>query len=211
MRTALLIFACVFGVAAEPVEDRIRVRIDGFAGQVSLYAKNLDTGVALGIRESTPVRTASTIKLPIMLAVFDAVARGQAKWTEVITLTDADKVSGSGVLGSEFSAGVQLPLRDVLHLMIVASDNTATNMILERFGADVVNGYLDRIGLPGTRSLRKVRETAANSRTPPAGQLQASCPKTRSMGLASRRRATWWPSSRSWKRVRLSAKKPRRR
>jgi beta-lactamase class A len=52
---------------------------------------------------------------------------------------------------------VKLPLRDVLHLMIVLSDNTATNMILERFGADMVNAYLDRIGIKTTRALRKVR------------------------------------------------------
>jgi beta-lactamase family protein len=57
-----------------------------------------------------------------MLAVFDAVARGQAKWTEPLTITAADKVSGSGVLGTEFTEGDQLPLRDVMHLMIVLSD-----------------------------------------------------------------------------------------
>jgi beta-lactamase class A len=45
----------------------------------------------------------------------------------------------------------------VLHLMIVLSDNTATNMILERFGADTVNAYLDRIGIKTTRSMRKVQ------------------------------------------------------
>ncbi len=47
-------------------------------------------------------------------------------------------------------------MRDVMHLMIVMSDNTATNMILERFTANAVNAYLDRIGIKTTRSMRKI-------------------------------------------------------
>jgi beta-lactamase class A len=157
MRRFLMVaLVCSAGAAAQPLKDKVNERITGFQGNVSLYAKNLDTGVAIGIRESDPVRTASTIKLPIMLTVFDAVARGKAKWTEPLTVTAADKVSGSGVIGSEISAGVQLPLSDVLHLMIVLSDNSATNMILERFTADAVNAYLDKIGISTTRSMRKI-------------------------------------------------------
>jgi len=153
---AALTFAVAAGAAAQPLPEALRGRIAGFSGTVSLYAKNLDTGATVGIRESEPVRTASTIKLAIMLAVFDAVAHGQAKWTEPLTVTASEKVSGSGVIASEISDGVQLPLRDVLHLMMVLSDNTATNMILERFSADAVNACLDRIGIHSTRSLRKI-------------------------------------------------------
>ena len=142
---------------AQSVQDALRVRIGNFEGTVSLYAKNLDTGESVGIRQGEPVRTASTIKLPILLAVFDQVAAGKAKWTEPLTITAQDKVSGSGIIGSELSDGVQLPLRDVVHLMIVLSDNSATNMILERFTADAVNAYLDKIGIRTTRSMRKVR------------------------------------------------------
>ena len=151
---------CLFAMAAAlhagPLEDALRARIAGFDGTVSLYAKNLDTGRTAGIREGEPVRTASTIKLAILTAVFDAVARGQAQWTEPLEVTAAEKVTGSGILGSEISDGVKLPLGDVVNLMIVLSDNTATNMILQRFSADRVNAWLDRLGLPGTRSMRKV-------------------------------------------------------
>src|ERR1041384_5732514 len=157
MRIAVFALLAAAGTSAQPLSDTLNARIESFQGKVSLYAKNLDTGDTIGIRPADPVRTASTIKLPIMLAVFDAVARGKAKWTEPLTVTAAENVSGSGVIGAEFSDGVQLPLRDVLHLMIVLSDNTATNMILERFTADAVNAYLDSIGIKTTRSLRKVR------------------------------------------------------
>src|SRR5947209_15455565 len=142
---------------AATLEESLRARIGDFPGAVSLYAKNLDSGATIGIHDGDPVRTASTIKLPILLSVFDAVARGQAKWTEPLTVTAAEKVSGSGIIGSEISDGVQLPLRDVVNLMIVLSDNTATNMVLERFTADAVNAYLDKIGIKTTRSMRKVR------------------------------------------------------
>jgi beta-lactamase class A len=144
-------------LSGQPVQDAVKARIAGFQGTVSLYAKNLDTGDSIGIRATDPVRTASTIKLPIMLAVFDAVAKGKAKWTETLPVTAAEKVSGSGILTAAFSDGVQLPIRDVLNLMIILSDNTATNMILERFTAEAVNAYLDSIGIKTTRSMRKVR------------------------------------------------------
>jgi beta-lactamase class A len=106
-------------------------------GDVSLYAKNLDTGETFGIRETERVRTASTIKLPILAAVYAAVAENKGKFTDELTLTEAEKVSGSGVLEG-LSDGVRLPLKDVLHLMIVLSDNTATNMVLEKFPADLI-------------------------------------------------------------------------
>jgi beta-lactamase class A len=153
----LSLFALAAAIApGQPLGDAVKTRIGAFPGTVSIYAKNLDTGTTVGIHETDPVRTASTIKLPILCAVFDAVEHGHAKWTDPLTVTAAEKVSGTGILGSEFSDGVQLPLRDVAHLMIVLSDNTATNMILERFGADSVNAYLDRIAIKTTRSMRKI-------------------------------------------------------
>jgi beta-lactamase class A len=148
-------------LAVTPLENALQERTKGFEGEVFLYARNLDTGASIGIRETERVRTASTIKLPIMLAVFDAVERSQAKWTETLPVAPAEKVSGSGVLASEFSDGVRLPLRDVVNLMIVLSDNTATNIVLERFSGDAVNAYLDKIGIRTTRVLRKVMDKEA--------------------------------------------------
>ncbi|MBZ5624352.1 MAG: class A beta-lactamase-related serine hydrolase [Acidobacteriia bacterium] len=168
---------------SQSLQEALRTRIRDFPGTVSLYAKNLDTGVAVGIRESDPVRTASTIKLPIMLAVFDAVARGQAKWTEPLTVTADEKVSGTGILGSEISDGVQLPMRDVLHLMIVLSDNTATNMILERFTADSVNTYLDKLGIRTTRVLRKIRGDGSQLKAASGWSAAGKIPENQKYGL----------------------------
>lgn len=175
----LLCLPCLAQTPDTALHHALEKRIGDFPGAVSLYAKNLDSGASIGIREADPVRTASTIKLPIMLAVFDAVARGQAKWDEPLTLTARVKVAGSGVLGSEFSDGDQLPLRDVMHLMIVLSDNTATNMILDRFTTDAVNAYLDRIGIHSTRSLRKILGDTEPSGVSAAGKL----PENRKYGI----------------------------
>jgi beta-lactamase class A len=165
----VLIFAAASG--AQSLEKEVRQRIAELPATVTLYAKNLDTGATLGIREAEPVRTASTIKLAIMMTIFDAVARGQAKFDEPLTIAPREKVAGSGVLGVEFSDNVQLPLRDVMHLMIVLSDNTATNMILERFTADAVNAYLDRIGIKTTRSMRKILGSGPAQGLSAAGKL----------------------------------------
>jgi beta-lactamase class A len=184
MRTCpLLIAAFAAAGAAQPLQQAIEARIRGFSGTVSLYARNLDTGSAIGIREAEPVRTASTIKLPIMIAVFDAVARGQARWTDLLTVTKPEKVSGSGVIASEISDGVQLPLRDVVNLMIVLSDNTATNMILERFTADAVNACLDRIGIRTTRVLRKIQGDGTDLKAGSGWSAAGKLPEYQKYGL----------------------------
>jgi beta-lactamase class A len=181
----LPMLAAVFATAlcAESLQDNLHTRIGNFPGTVTLYAKNLDTGDSVGIRESDPVRTASTIKLPIMLAVFDAVARGQLKWTDPLTVNAAEKVSGSGILASEISDGVLLPLSDILHLMMVLSDNTATNMILQRFPADSVNSYLDKIGIKNTRALRKIRGGGSDLKSAPGWSTAGKLPENQKFGL----------------------------
>jgi beta-lactamase class A len=175
---SLPILTLALSAHAGSLDESVRSRIGGFHGMVSLYAKNPATGVVIDIHGTDPVRTASTIKLPIVCAVFDAVAHGQAKWSEPLTVKSAEKVTGTGVIASEISDGVQLPLRVVVNLMMVLSDNTATNMILERFGADMVNRYLDRIGLPTTRVMRKILG-ASNPGWSTAGKL----PENQKYGL----------------------------
>ena len=91
--------------------------------------------------------------------VIDAAVQirsGHATLAEKLVLNHANQVEGSGVLG-ELDTPLALTLRDALTLMVVLSDNTATNMVLERITPDAVNRYLDGIGIRTTRSLRKIR------------------------------------------------------
>ena len=175
----LLIALSTSGLCGQSLDQKIRHASADFHGATSLFAKNLDTGATYGLRENERVRTASTIKLAIMVTVFDAVEHNRAKWTDKLTLHDGDQVGGTGVLG-EFSDGVQFPIRDLVHLMIVLSDNTATNLLLDRFTADAVNVEMDAVGLKDTRCLRKILiDGKAPSGVSQAGRL----PENQRFGL----------------------------
>lgn len=141
---------------ADELETRLRQLSAQIEGRVSLYARNLDSGREVGIDADEPVRTASTIKLPIACAVAKFVADGEHAWTDRLTIRAEDKVSGSGVL-ADFSDDESISLRDATTMMIVVSDNTATNLILDRIGGDRVNDYLAALGLEQTRVMRKIR------------------------------------------------------
>ena len=149
-------FLIFFLLTAASLDSDVRTRVKQFPGAVSIYAKNLDTGATYDLRGDEPVRTASTIKLALMVESFAEVAEGRVKWSERQILKDDDKVSGSGVL-HEMSDGVWLPLRDLVNLMIVVSDNTATNLLIDRFTADAVNARMEKLGFKETRLMRKVR------------------------------------------------------
>ncbi len=137
------------------LDKKIRNEIKNFKGKVTLFAKNLDTGATYGINENDWVRTASTIKVPIMAATFAFVAEGQFNWNDELVLTKEKKVGGAGIL-PDFGDGLRLTLRDAVHLMIMLSDNTATNLVLDHITTDAVNEKLDSFGLKVTRSLRKI-------------------------------------------------------
>ena len=157
--TMLAPLAATAATAATPesaLQTRLQARTEGFAGTVALYARNLDTGREVGLESDRRVRTASTIKLPIACALAAEVAAGRARWDERLVIRAQDKVSGSGVL-SEFTSGESVSLRDAMVLMIVVSDNTATNLILDRIGADTVNEFMASLGFEATRSMRKIR------------------------------------------------------
>jgi beta-lactamase class A len=180
----LLCLALALPLAAQTdsLNARVRAALQGFTGTVSIYARNLATGRDYALRADEKVRTASTIKLPIMVRVFADVAAGRAKWDETVLLREEDKVSGSGVL-SEFTAGQRFPIRDLVHLMIVVSDNTATNLLLDRFTADAVNELLDSYGLPATRSLRKVRGDGSQLKNASGWSKAGQMPENARYGL----------------------------
>jgi len=83
--------------APGPLDEQVRAASAGFRGTVHIYAKNIDTGATYSLRGDERVRTASTIKLPIMVTVFAQVAAGTLRWDQEVVLTKEKKVSGSGV------------------------------------------------------------------------------------------------------------------
>ena len=152
--------SCTVAFAQENTAERfLRAEIASFQGSVALFAKNLETGRTIGFREDARVRTASTIKLPIMVEAFAQVHDQRIRWDDKTILTKEKIVRGSGIL-FELHDGLALTLRDALHLMIVVSDNTATNLLLDVIGTDRVNARMDALGLRQTRLLRKVGSRA---------------------------------------------------
>lgn len=141
--------------AMPSLDERIKAEIGDFKGKVWIYAKNLDTGKEYGMRADEQVRTASTIKLPIMLEVYRQVAEGKIAWTDPIEITKAAKVGGSGIL-FEFTDGTKIDVKTAMTLMIVQSDNTATNVILDKVTSNSVNDFMAKLGLNDTLSLRKI-------------------------------------------------------
>lgn len=154
------------------------------ASDVWLSARNLDTGARFALGENVKVRTASTIKLPILCAAYQLAAQGRLSFDEKLTMRAEDVVSGSGVL-REFTPGAQFTVRDLLRLMIVVSDNTATNLILDRITADSVNECLDAWGLPATRSMRKVRGDGNQLKEPSGFSKAGLLEENKRFGLGS--------------------------
>jgi len=148
--------ATITGSQTEKTLDaRVRAEVAQFKGKVSLFARNIDTGATYTLGGDNRVRTASTIKVAIMVETFARVAEGKAKWSDEVVLTNPKKVSGSGVL-QELSDGLKLTLRDAVTLMMIVSDNTATNLVLDVLTTDAVNARMDSLGLQQTRVLRKI-------------------------------------------------------
>src|SRR5580765_25309 len=105
MRTqiaSVILLAMLTPSAASPdaLADRVAALTKPFKGTVVFYAKNLKTGKDFGVGADTKVKTASTIKLPILCTLESLVAQGKVRWDERIVLKPDDKVTGSGVLGS---------------------------------------------------------------------------------------------------------------
>jgi len=151
----LLLIIPVTIEAQRSLDDQVKPIVAAFKGKVSLFAKNLDTGETYALNADERVRTASTIKIAIMIEAFARVAEGKAKWTDEVVLTKEKKVSGSGIL-FELSDGLRLTLRDAVNLMMILSDNTATNLVLDVLTTDAVNARMESLGFRQIRIMRKV-------------------------------------------------------
>src|SRR5258706_9504164 len=137
------------------LDTLVRAEIGPFKGKVFLFAKNLDTGETYSLDGDERVRTASTIKIAVMIETFGRVAEGRAKWTDELVLTKAARYGGSGVL-PDLADGLRLTLRDCVNLMMVVSDNTATNMVLDYLTTDAVNVRMSALGFKDTRIMRRI-------------------------------------------------------
>ena len=156
---ALLLIAFLpvaIGAQEKTVASRLLPLIKAHKGKVTVGVKHLDSGETFYHDEDDEMPTASLIKFMIMLEVYMQVSEGKIKLADPVTLRKADMVPGSGILTYHFSDGATFPLRDAVRLMMVFSDNTATNLVLDKIGLDATNKRLTGWGFPKTKINAKV-------------------------------------------------------
>jgi beta-lactamase class A len=165
---AAAIVACLGGVegraqVALSSDMALQQNLQGLAekhhGKVAFYAVQFNTGKMVAMDADKPVQTASVIKLAILFEAMEQVKAVKARWEEKLTLAKGDGVSGSGVLNL-LDAPMELTLKDVLTLMIVMSDNTATNLAIDRLGLDAINARIAWLGLKQTHLYKKIGKPA---------------------------------------------------
>jgi beta-lactamase class A len=132
---------------------RLHARIRGIAarleGAMGVYVHHLARGELVALDADRPFQMASVFKVPLLAELASQAVSGARSLDEQITLADPMKVPGSGVL-KELSAGLRLSVRDLATLMIIVSDNTATDILLGLVGVDAVNARLRACGLTRT-------------------------------------------------------------
>jgi len=105
--------------------------------------------------------TASSIKIAILAELYRQAQQGKVQLMDFYTLQSRDLVGGSGISSVLTPGQTRLTLRDVAGLMISVSDNSATNVIIDRVGMENVNAFLDSLGLTHMRLRRKMMDLKA--------------------------------------------------
>lgn len=135
------------------LESNIQRVIKSVNATWGIYIKCLETGDEIAIDADRQMDTMSTVKLALMAEAFRQIEAGKFALTDRVTLTDAAKRPGTGVIRS-LDAGAQLTVKDLLTMMIIVSDNTATDMIFDKVGGpEPVNRLMDEWGLHSIRAL----------------------------------------------------------
>jgi beta-lactamase class A len=142
-------------------EVAVRAVEGGLDGVMGIALKDLATGKTFLLNERDVFPQASSIKIAVLLETFKQAEEGRLKLEEFIALEESRKVEGSGVLFHLGRPSLSLSIRDLAVLMVVLSDNTATNILIEKVGLEAVNKRMDTLGLPKTRLRRKMMDLQA--------------------------------------------------
>ena len=138
------------------MDKKLKALDKNLEGKIGISVEWLETGERWGVRNSELFPTASLIKIFIL-----AVLYNNAKTEKInlkrrkLELRKKDIVKGSGVL-RDMTPGLKLPLRDLAYLMIIVSDNTATNLIIDYLGLKNINKQLYEWGFSQTQLHRKI-------------------------------------------------------
>ncbi len=126
-------------------------------GKIGIYYKNLVSGEVLEINSKEVFTSASIIKIAILIETLRQSKDGEIDLTKRVKLLDEYKVGSSGVLNT-LDAGIEVSIKDLYTLMIVVSDNTATNMLADIIGLESVNKTMKKLGYENIEFNRKMMD-----------------------------------------------------
>jgi len=118
-----------------------------------IYVKSLQTNEEIALDADRQMETMSTIKIPLMVEAFEQIKAGKFKLTDKYTFVQADSQPGTGTI-QRLDPGAVMTVKDLLTMMIIVSDNTATEVLYRMVGGpDAVNRRMDALGLAKTRAM----------------------------------------------------------
>lgn len=130
-------------------------------GVMGVAIEDLTTGDHIFLRENEVFAQASSIKIAVLAELYRQAQQGKLKLTDVYTVQTADLVPDSDIMGGLTPGVTRITLRDLATMMVAVSDNSATNVLIDRVGMDKVNALLDSLSLPHTRLRRKMMDLQA--------------------------------------------------
>lgn len=142
------------------LQAQLHPLVNGFPGVAGVSVRDVIGGSGLSINGDEIFPTASTIKIHVLLQLLARAEAGEVDLNERVTIHANELIEGSGVLW-HMTGPVTLSLRDIAVLMIIVSDNTATNICIERAGIDGTNELLRSLGLEKTILRRRMLDAIA--------------------------------------------------
>lgn len=130
------------------LENRIGVELKSYDGLMGIYIDDL-RGNVIKINEREKFETASTIKLFVLAALFERIERGEISLSDMLEYRQEHVIDGSGILSS-MEVGTKLSVKNIATLMIIVSDNIATNMLIDFLGVGQINDCIRRLGCGDT-------------------------------------------------------------
>ena len=149
--------------AFRELEENIRVEKEHFSGEAGIVIKDLRNRWEITFHQNEKFPSASLVKVPLMVAVFHAAKEKRIDLGESIHLKDSYKVGGSGLLKNT-PQGKSFTVKELIELMIVESDNTATNMLIDRLAFPYFNATFKELGLQHTNIVRGMMDFSKRRR-----------------------------------------------
>ena len=157
----------------EALRQRIAAVAADLPGRLGVQVRYVHDDVEAGLNADDLFPAASVIKIPIMVETYRQAAARLLSLDDLLPVIPEERTDGSGVL-KYLHAGLSLTVADAIELMIIVSDNTATNLLLRRAGAGAVNETMDALGLAQTRTAGPIR--MANAEVP-LSQMSRTTPR----------------------------------